>query len=145
MKETDLAWMAGIFDGEGFVRIAKIKVGLNRRRTPSYQVVAAVAMTHRPTIDRLLVISNVGKVKEQRARHKNHNATFLWQTTDRKASATLIQLRPYLVTKSERADLAIEFVDRCYQRPGAQDVSDDLALLREEYFQRMKALNKRGK
>lgn len=104
-NDLQIAWLAGLFDGEG-------SVGFYRRSAPrnktgvSYYIVASIAMTHAPTI-RLVaeMFSGAGWVKFYK-KDKCRNC-FHWRLQNAKARAFLEAILPYSVTKRDEIIMAL--------------------------------------
>ena len=97
-NEMELAWLAGLFDGEGCVRICE-RV---RRRGGSlgvnYYITATINMTHAPTIRRVMDLSGVGavyNVKNTAPRRRQ----FGWKATNNAAQQFLVSIEPFSLTK----------------------------------------------
>jgi hypothetical protein len=109
--ETDIAWAAGLFDGEGCVFMARQV----RKDRPSrgYSLRLSMSMVHKPTIERFASIVGHGNVvvhSRERAR-TNARDSWQWSINNAKALAVIGMLRPYLVTKATEADIATQFAD----------------------------------
>lgn len=143
-----LAYLAGFFDGEGCISIA-------RPEGSSYFLLrCSVANTDlRP----LLVLKETfgGSVKGpyQRPRAK---AIFNWNIDAAKAEAFLVRILPFLIIKRERAEKGIAFRDlfkgqhvlprgNCDQDiPRHQTKRVEVLALRRSAYEEMRRLNKRG-
>ncbi len=105
-----LNYFAGLFDGEGFVRIDdhfKQPVTGN----PRYVIHAGVAMTHMPVVK--LFFDRWGGLFKgddsfQRRYHKNR-VIYRWAVTSQKAYAFLLDIQEHTHVKREQIDIAIEF------------------------------------
>lgn len=103
MKKTDIAWAAGMFDGEGCVRIRR---QLNSDlRNPHHSLVVDMTNTHRETVERFTSIMGVGTIYEYKKK-----GSYSYRATSQKALKVLTLLLPYLVTKREQAEVAIKFM-----------------------------------
>ena len=109
MIETDLAWAAGIFDGEGCLRIYRSRHGNSRRW--SYGADLRVRMTGAVVIHRLREIFGVGAIRSI-DRTQNHLLIWEWRVGARDVLKVLPFVRPYLVLKAREADLLIEMANR---------------------------------
>jgi len=74
----------------------------------------------------------------------NHKPTWDTHTTGDTAYNILKSLLPYLIVKKERADIGIEYYEKTHPSPRGRRLTKDELELREEYYQKMKILNKRG-
>lgn len=144
MRNTDIAWAAGIMDGEGTVRINRVAAGINRRINAAYQLYVTVNMVDKEAILKLQTIFG-GSVTLQKSRNtERHNPTWKWLISDESAVKVLREMQPYLVTKRSRAILGIEFREACKMPVGTSLVPDHIVALRQNYYERMKELNRRG-
>lgn len=148
LTPTDLAWVAGIIDGEGYIGVNKKYYKIdNRPETISYVLRVCVKMTDKKTIEYIHELFNVGTITTSKNPTGNRRPTYGWVCSARKAKIILQRILPYLITKRERAKLAIEFVDR---RSNHNDVIYHIApkfetLQREFFYNLFKAMNRRGK
>jgi len=119
MKKTDLAWAAGIVDGEGSIFIQKVncvgkvypgaKTKTRRERSPSYTLRLSVRMTHKPTIEKLAEIFD-GQCLEIKRRTVKGKIVYGWSVCSHKTLEILELLFPYCVTKKEQIKLAYRFM-----------------------------------
>lgn len=105
--EAEIAWAAGIVDGEGCITISRQKPGA-RQVSVSYRLALKVTMGHRATVERLGELFRAGSIQVQYST-KGHNDAWSWWVANRQAIDVLSQLRPYLFTKAVEADLAFEW------------------------------------
>lgn len=103
MKRTDLAYIAGIVDGEGCIGL-----NINRSKThTSYRVKVAVANSNE-WICQWLKLAFGGCVNCTTYSH-TRKPMWQWITTANQAVTFLILIRPYLHLKQAQADLAISY------------------------------------
>lgn len=103
MVDTDLAWAAGIIDGEGCIQIAKRSIRLGS----GYTLSVTVNMTHEATIQRLRDIFGFGSILHLETSHKRKQ--WRWALGSKQADIMLRMVRRYLVTKAKEADIALDF------------------------------------
>ena len=103
MKKTDLAYLAGIIDGEGCITITKT----NTDRTLRYKLVIQVSMVDK--VPPLLAHFAFGGYLRLRDRNPKWKALWEWQIKSGDAIACLKDLLPYLRTKKAEAELALRF------------------------------------
>lgn len=134
-SQYDIAWFAGLFDGEGClffaertdnhaVRISR-KSGKPRKYGPYLQVRCSIkiAMAHKETIVCVgqLISEIVGKsvrVFEERRNIKRRRPLWRTELNDRVGMLTLLTaLHPFLRTKKLEADLAIDYLARVNREP----------------------------
>jgi hypothetical protein len=109
-SETDLAYLAGLIDGEGCIRIKKAKAyRCQGRRTPSYTPAIHVRMVDEPAIA-FLEETLGGWTYKEKPHSRGGRPLFCWQASGNVAAGVLRALRPYLRIKGEQADVALELV-----------------------------------
>ena len=110
--DIELAWCAGIVDGEGCITISKSDPVIRRQeKSPKYRLWLVVSMTHRATIDRLKEVLGAGSVFESDRKKYNTNQKTIYRLTlcSHDAARAIELLLPYLVTKRSEALIALEF------------------------------------
>jgi hypothetical protein len=110
MKIANIAWAAGIIDGEGCLCVTRTAPGLSDRRSPHYRIILKVTMGHRETIDRLASIFKDGTRQNHVARSDRVNASYSWICQARQVERVLAIVRPYLFTKAAEAAVAERFL-----------------------------------
>jgi len=143
LTETERAYLAGFFDGEGCINISKRK-GKDVATVSHYlQVILSQGdydfLLH--WHDRL----NMGSVHEDRAKKKipMRRPLWHWRLYDRQAEALLGLLLPYLDIKKREAKIAIQFMTTkgdasCHATPAA-------TIRLREHYKEMLHEAKRGK
>ena len=109
----ELAYAAGLFDGEGSISLVRQK----NNRTHSPQV--SVASTYYEVV--LWFQRRFGgSIVTKQPRKSNHSVSYDWRLTDRRALAFLELIRPYLVIerKIRRIDLLLNDYVACTPRNG---------------------------
>jgi len=110
-RVAELAWAAGLVDGEGCITILhRLAGGSNGSKTDSFVLVLRVTMGHLETVRRLGGILGIGKVYDHAFRGARANASFSYTVSARVAEKVIRKLRPYLVTKAKEAEVALEFM-----------------------------------
>ncbi len=109
--DTDLAWAAGIIDGEGCILL-----NIDKKRnvyTPRIHVTNTDAKM-------LLKLKGMFGGNIYAARHKNDKAhwkpRWMWVVLSQHAITVVALLLPYLVTKKDQAEIFIEFSNTRRQR-----------------------------
>lgn len=99
------AYAAGLFDGEGYVRVSKWQ----KKDSPHirYQVIAGIGMTYRPIIEKLHRAYG-GSINQNRhdLRSPNHRVQYTWHIASQIASEFFEKVAPYLIVKKEEVLLA---------------------------------------
>lgn len=113
LNSTDIAYLAGLFDGEGNINIYQLKAGKSGRVTNSYELSVAIYNTHRPVIDWLyenfggyVQTKSYGKTNSFKSHWKDN---YTWKIGANKALEFLEMVRPFLRIKDQQADVAIKF------------------------------------
>lgn len=145
MLKIDLAYAAGIVDGEGCVSLTRC----NRSDVASGYVnvlKVAVAMTT-PSIPTWLHTTFGGSLTKKKASYNNHRDVYTWMVQSNQAQIFLEQLTPHLKLKAHQAKLGVQFQQlkstggykRQHPKPkGAYEIE-------EEFVQEMHRLNQGGR
>ena len=106
MKRTDLAYTAGIVDGEGTIGIYRIP---HKNGKASYILQVFVGNTNEWLIQWLRFAFGGSIVYRPSLEDSNHKPSWVWRLTANKALRFLNLVYPYLRLKKPQADLAIKF------------------------------------
>lgn len=106
---SDLAYCAGLIDGEGCISAAPIP-----RCPASYSVTLTVGMCDREGLDLLVAVFG-GEVRADRKLTSTGKTLYRWSLSCRKAAAALRLLEPYLRVKRARAVWAIALAETAKQ------------------------------
>lgn len=134
VTEADLAYTAGIIDGEGYIGI---------RNTPKRCYIDVVVVSTDPRLPLWLQEHWLGNLSKQRMMQPGQRPAFRWNVHSRQALAVLKAIRPFMVLKGERADVAMAFQATLWYR-GKQPVSAVELATRNEMATRLRLLNRRG-
>lgn len=139
MKIAELAWLAGMMDGEGCIGLYEY----TRTKIPRHRVIrgmVTIVNTHKPTMETIadfyqeLGVTYYWRHNETRLGWKD--SYFIVLQNRESIDILLTAISPYLVTKKKQAEICLQFVKReKYSRMTLSD-SDLLA--------RIKVLNKKG-
>ena len=139
MTEFDLAYLAGIIDGEGCITIKVQKKPRQNRLT--YEVQIMVANTNLKLMDWLKerFDGNYYTINKKSQRHKTG---YLWHF-HKNIKEVLEGVLPYLVFKTEQAEIALKLLEL----KSKNFYSRDLSIVNdyEDLKQKIHVLNKRGK
>jgi len=106
-KQTDLAYLAGIIDGEGWVGIKRGKAyACQGRKSPSYNAGIQVRMVDEGAI-RFLAEKLGGWYYKEKPHCNNGRPLFCYQASDRAAEGILKKLRPFLRVKARQCDVVL--------------------------------------
>lgn len=151
LTETELAYIAGIVDGEGSISLVRSTHAKRTRGRYIYPMVR-VANTDRLLIEWLIAKTGCGAVRYSvqsgdRFKLVHHVG---WAVSD--AIELLKAIRPFLVIKAGRADLVLE-LDRVNRETLAAEggyfgnghpIPPELVQRRQRAFDELKALNAKG-
>lgn len=116
-KTEDLAYIAGLIDGEGYIGLVKY---IEKRRTKNiknrityyYHPVVKLAMCDRDGIDLIdsLFLGNIW-FHQRNEKYKNWKNQWEWQAKGQKRVKEILQaILPYLKVKRKQAELVIDFI-----------------------------------
>lgn len=131
-QPIDLAYTAGLFDGEGAIDIQKINMG---KRPRGYNHALRV-MVQMCDVEGLEVIVKLfgGKIFPRYTPHRH--VVYRWELANMKAVTFLQQIMPYLQVKRERALIATQF-----KRLSNRGMTDSEFNTREALFLQLQKLN----
>ena len=102
MKESDIAYIAGLFDGEGTVgfyrRMETKKDRGNPRKSFAYRISVEIAMTDRSVLLWLQQCIKLGTVNKKP--RKGHKMQWRWRCSFRNAYVFLLLISPYSHVKT---------------------------------------------
>ena len=107
MKKTDLAYLAGILDGEGSIQIRKRK-DKGMRLGFCYQLVVNIANTNEWLV-RWIHLNFGGLLYKNRIPAAHYKQVYQWSVSSNKAKFVLESLLPYLKIKKPQAEIALQF------------------------------------
>ena len=113
MTKTNLAYIAGLFDGEGSIHVAHQKAP--RVQNPNHRVHVLsinITNTNKECIDFIFNTFNFGYVQTKKISNSNHKTLYIWSVRCLKAGKFLSVIFPYLIIKKEIAKIALEFQKR---------------------------------
>lgn len=102
------AYAAGLFDGEGMIRMTS---HIHRDKvTRIYQIQCVLGVVHRPVIEALKEEYG-GSIHENRhdLRSPRNRIVFQWAIASQKAASFMRRIQPYVVIKRDQLELALEF------------------------------------
>ena len=112
----DLAYFAGLFDGEGSVTIDKAKVA-SGRRSPSYRAQITISNKNEGVLREIqkhyggsILVKDPQRFP---ARRYKHSAIYQFGLAARKAAKFLEDVLPFLRIKQQQAIIAIELQRKC--------------------------------
>jgi len=163
MRKIDIAYIAGLVDGEGYIGIKKTKAyKCQDRQTNGYHARLQIRMVDEPAIK--FIAENLGGwYYREKPSSKNGKPLFCYQSSDKSAETILKTLLPYLRVKKESANTVLDLrklqsKSKKYRTKitghrkafGRKDkvpnfsFSDDYVQMCESLYLRCKELNQRG-
>lgn len=141
LSEVDKAYLAGIMDGEGSISISR-KTDPTMKSGFSFRPCIEISNTDKPLMDWIASTTGLGAIRLYVDHNPKHRPAYKWSLWSNQANQFLNAIRPYLITKRERADIVIEFI-KAHSGGKAYLTTEQIASQTAIYDQ-MKALNKRG-
>lgn len=142
IDEIDIAYCAGIIDGEGSIIIGKGKqrIGLGY----SYEVLVSVHMMD-GYVPKYLAECFGGKCSKTSVLHNNRKGDFAYyyHANGSRARVFLAMILPYLKIKKRQAEIALYMQNKLSSNPNGKRVTDDMIKEREhlkhllEYLKRV--------
>src|SRR3990167_1241169 len=110
--EIEIAYCAGLIDGEGYIGVKKSKAyrNLTGRVTPGYHAILMVRMVNAEGVC-FLAETRGGWYYPETPRVKYGRLLHTWQISDKKAELALRLVLPYLRIKRENAETVIALRD----------------------------------
>ena len=136
---VSLEYIAGFFDGEGYIQIAKKSPG-GHSRSP-YWLMCSMANTHRGVLDEIQKVTG-GLVIFHKGTTGRNSPHYRLSFYTQQALTFLKAIQPYLVIKREEADLAVAFYEhnKASGFRGRVKMTEAELLIRHDYYLKMKAM-----
>lgn len=130
-KSEQLAYLAALVDGEGYICIRKVQ-------KKNYQLLVAISNTCPTPLNLVHQLFNGSLSLRKRSLEKNSNRRDIWQyqIVSQQAKRFIEAIYPYMLIKQKQAKLALEFMTKEYWFNPTKQL-----IIREK----MQILNKRGK
>ena len=145
ITEVQAAYLAGCFDADGSVSIAKSAVGTQGIKSPRYVLRVNIVNTSLELMNWLY--ENFGGLIKKRplTNPERHRQTYDWSFDNGKAIDVLELMYPYLIVKKDRVEVAFELLRgwKTNHGKGAKTSPEEVAR-RESLYLKMKALNQFG-
>lgn len=140
--ETELAYAAGVFDGEGHIQIRQ---RFNKKGTCYHTLGLTMANTNEEVVDWFLERFHGSKSFDNRTlRNDRHKPMWMWKCNSLTAEAVLRAISPYMIIKREQAQIALALRDTFQVDKPWAPLEPGVAERREELRLRLCALTKRG-
>jgi hypothetical protein len=106
-------------------------------------------MCHEATMQRLKTILQTGTIHPQKRQKKYYSPSWVWFCNAWDTKRVIEQVRPWLFTKAEEADIALEFLSLPLAPRGgwrgSRQVTPELEAKRCEFHKRLRDLKSRNK
>lgn len=138
---TDLAYCAGLFDGDGWVGISCQK--LPARKNPTYRLSLSLVQNDYTTINHFREVMGVQHCLVEVRRSKAHNKQIYDLRYDARHALTVLHLMlPHLVRKQIEAEVAFDFWTVCRMGvlPGPNGLPKEVWKDRASFFTKMRKL-----
>jgi len=138
---TDLAYCAGLFDGDGWVGISRQK--MPERKNPTYRLTLSLVQNDYPTISHFREVMGVQHCLVEVRRSKAHNKQIYDLRYDARHALTVLHLMlPHLVRKKIEAEVAFDFWNVCSMGvlPGPKGLPKQVWKDRAAFFTKMRKL-----
>ena len=145
LSNTDRAYMAGLFDGEGCIIIALEKPNPTRKNTKYFSFRLQISLV---SVDKVITdwVNNKFKSrvvvteKIEKARKR-----YTWVATSFIAYDILKEFMDFLVLKKERAELAIKFQELSFisENGNTLEQKDEIRKIKSEIRDKIQSLNRR--
>ena len=144
MKKTELAYIAGLFDGEGCIHISRIKSSKHTHGL-RHQLTVDMCMAN-PFLPELFQFHFGGQYGTKKV-PDDHKSQWRWRTSSHIASEFLKTILPYLKIKRDEALLAVEFQERIelHGRGSSRPVTDGEFAVREAQYILLRNLKDKSK
>jgi hypothetical protein len=134
-----LAYLAGIIDGEGCITISRASIPSGPNR--SYVLSLSVANTNYK-LPQWIKDNFGGAIYSGKAKNPNGASRQNWNTYGDHASELLEQVLPYLLLKTEEAELGVAFQKSKTTVQGRRRVPDEELTRRDVLYKKMRGLKK---
>ena len=106
MSDLDIAWLAGLLEGEGAFFVQHVRASGNRRART--RIVVAVQMTDRDIVERIVQLTGLGTVRSYQPSNPRHRTTYRWAINALEPTVALMRvLRPLMGIRRQ------DQIDRC--------------------------------
>ena len=140
-KIEEITYLAGIIDGEGTIYLQRLIRNSYINWYPRFQIVNT-------NVNLMMWIHKTfgGHLygKDRSNHNKNWKYQYEWCTNRKIIDLLLPKILPYLIVKKEQAELMLEFRKTFVKKYGRSKIPKDIYEHREQIFNKIKNLNKRG-
>ena len=139
MKDTDVAWAAGFFDGEGHVRISAPTPG-----KPRYSLAVIIGQVDPRPLIHLRDLFGGAIMSNGPRRRPTHSPAWRWVLSGPAAGRFLAMVRPHLRVKDREAAVGLAFAESYGLAPRNNPLPGHLVTLRRDLRDQLTLLNRKG-
>ena len=143
MTNSQVAYIAGVIDGEGCLSVRRI--GANRFKQSTFWLQLKVSNTNKEILDYLLETTGLGRLSNAMINKTvtgNSKPYWKWMVKQSEALELLVLLRPWLIVK--RRVTSLVFALRELQSSDWRNVDPKISEAREVIYAQIKEANFRG-
>ena len=111
MNQNDIAYIAGLFDGEGAVDYKQRWEKRGKKKHKVWRIIMDIAMTDESVIRWVQEVLNVGAVMERPPRKPHYKKQWRWRCSFREALYVAKLLWPHAQTKLHKLEQIIDHYD----------------------------------
>jgi len=142
MKQVDIAYWGGLFDGEGCISIRLNRpTKTSKHRSHLYSLVTKVTMCDEALIRQMhsdFKVGHVGVHQRPESLKKKQRPAWSWTCMSKEAAEVVTLLRPYLRSKTLEAEIALDFMKLPSARKGRKRTDSSLIQERESFYCRLR-------
>lgn len=146
VPESDLmaSYTAGIVDGEGSILLKHHCT--NQSGHPTFQLNVVISNSYLPMLELIQGVFGGRLYSHKRLSHGGRKLMHELVWTGNGAEGLIMQLYPYLIVKSEQAELGLEFQEIMHSKEGDRNriLSEAELVVRNYYRETISGLNKGG-
>lgn len=107
IKKEELAYAAGIFDGEGHISLMRLAKPSRKLARPAYGLDVQVTNTDRPVLE--FFRDRFGGRVKSHSMVEGRKPTYRWQVTGKKIDNFLVRVQPYIRIRKLQVKYALDF------------------------------------
>lgn len=139
MSRASLEWMAGFFDGEGWLDVHKTTT---TKGYTTWQLRAAITNTDRQLLEDFLEAFG-GHIYRRKKVKTHHRETFTWVVGNEIALPFLKVMLPHVRAERNKARIALGIEFQTQKRRGGHRAKDGYSARQERFYERMRELTRR--
>jgi LAGLIDADG DNA endonuclease family protein len=103
LQDVDAAWLAGLVDGEGHIRLD------DPNKTGRLYLRICLVNTNYELLERVNEVVGAGTIHTRKKGQEHHKDSWAWQIGGKAAEQVLGQILPWLIVKREKAVEALTY------------------------------------